>query len=82
MPDGNGLMQAKAASAETEREMDEQIEKIVRKAYDTCYDLLKDNAALMDTMVDALCEKETIDYDELAKMRDAHFASKPAAVAA
>merc|ERR1719389_1123092 len=78
VPEGNGLMQQKAASAETEREIDDQVQRIVSNAYDTCYKLLSENKALMDTMVDRLIEEETIDYDELTKMRDAHYAKMPA----
>jgi len=72
-PDGNGLMAPKAASAETEKDIDDQVQRITAAAYETCYKLLSDNRALMDTMVDELIEKETIDYDELTKMRDAHY---------
>ena len=78
VPEGNGLMQQKAASAETEKQIDDQVQRIVSNAYDTCYKLLSENKALMDTMVDRLIEEETIDYDELTKMRDAHYAKMPA----
>jgi len=76
--DGSGLMKEKSASAATERVMDDQVERIVNQAYDRCVKLLTENRALMDTMVDRLVEKETIDYDELNKMRDEHFAKGPA----
>ena len=79
--EGNGLMAPKAASAETEREIDDQVQRIVSKAYDTCYKMLTENRELMDTMVDKLIESETIDYDELTKMRDAHYGKKPAMAA-
>merc|ERR1719420_120050 len=72
-PEGNGLMAPKAASAQTEKKMDEQVQKIVEAAYDRCYKLLSENRKLMDVMVDKLIEKENIDYDELIKMRDAHY---------
>jgi len=77
-PEGNGLMNTKAASAATEQEIDDQVQKIVSKAYDTCKTLLSENMSLMDTMVDRLIEKENIDYDELIKMRDEHYVNKPA----
>merc|ERR1719450_1217313 len=54
--DGNGLMAPKAASSKTERLMDEQVEKIVRTAYDSCYKLLSENRELMDVMVDKMIE--------------------------
>ena len=44
--------------------------------------LLSENKALMDTMVERLLADETIDYDELNAMRDAHFGVKAAALEA
>jgi cell division protease FtsH len=78
-PEGNGLMAPKAASAETEKVIDEQVTKIVQQAYDDCYKMLSENRALMDTMVDKLIEKENIDYDELQRMRDEHLGTIPVA---
>merc|ERR1719164_451201 len=51
VPEGNGLMQTKAASAETEKDIDDQVQRIVQDAYNTCYKLLSENRALMDSMV-------------------------------
>merc|ERR1719267_75285 len=48
VPEGNGLMQTKAASAETEKEIDDQVQLLVQDAYDTCYKLLEDNWSLVD----------------------------------
>ena len=57
--------------------------RIVTTAYESCYKLLSENRALMDTMVERLIEKENIDYDELTRMRDEHFKNKvPAAASA
>jgi len=78
-PEGNGMQQPKAASAKTEKEIDDQVQRLVLKAYDSCYKLLSENRELMDTMVDGLIEKENIDYDELQRMRDAHYAKMGAA---
>jgi len=75
-PEGNGMMQARAASPETEKLIDEQVQRIVSDAYSTCYKLLSDNRALMDTMTEKLISDETIDYDELQQMRDAHYAAQ------
>lgn len=72
--EGNGLMQPKLASAKVEQEIDAQVKAIVTRAYETCYKTLYDNKALLDTMTDRLIEEETIDYDELIKMRDEHTA--------
>jgi len=82
VPDGNGLMNAQAASPQTEAEIDVQVQKLVEDAYETCTKMLTENRALMDTMVERLIEKENIDYDELNTMRDEHFAKKRALEAA
>jgi len=79
-PNGNGLMNTKAASSETEMEIDEQVTKLVSQAYEACYKMLSENRELMDNMVEKLITDETIDYDELTQMRDAHFAKKSPAL--
>ena len=76
------LMQARAASAKTEKEIDDQVQKITQTAYDACYKMLTENRALLDGLTDRLIEDETIDYEQLATMRDEHFASMPAPAAA
>jgi len=76
-PEGNGLTQPQSASLETEKQIDEQVQRIVTDAYETCYKMLSDNKALMDSVADKLIVDETIDYDELQKMRDAHFGIAP-----
>merc|ERR1711908_5922 len=63
-----------AASAAMEYEIDEQVTKIVDAAYVNCKETLTKNKALLDTLATKLVEKETIDYDELQEMRDAHLA--------
>jgi len=73
-PEGNGLMNAKVASAKTETQIDEQVKVLVERAYDNCYKTLSENKALMDEMTERLIEEETIDYDELIRMRDTHCA--------
>jgi len=77
--EGNGLTSPNMASAKTETEIDEQVKVLVERAYDNCYKTLSENRKLMDVMTERLIEEETIDYDELIKMRDAHCASLVAA---
>merc|ERR1719163_776160 len=72
-PEGNGLMQARSASEDTEREIDEQVQRLVEDAYNECYKMLKDNWGLVDMITNGLIERENIDYDELQQMRDEHF---------
>jgi len=74
VPEGNGMMQPKIASSKTEQEIDAQVSVIVQRAYENCYKTLSENKALMDEMTNRLIEEETIDYDELIRMRDAHCA--------
>jgi len=71
-PNGNGLMQPRAASPVMEAALDVEVQKIVEKAYFKCKECLTTNRALLDKLAMDLIEKETIDYDELAKMRDDH----------
>jgi len=73
-PEGNGMTQPQRASAKTEKEIDEQVKIIVERAYDVCYKTLSENKALVDEMTERLIEEETIDYDELIRMRDTHCA--------
>jgi len=80
-PEGNGLAQAKLASQKTEKEIDVQVQALVERAYDNCYKTLSENKALMDEMTVRLIEEETIDYDELIRMRDSHCAKMAAAAA-
>merc|ERR1719408_757659 len=81
-PEGNGLMNPKSASPATEKEIDVQVQRIVSEAYDTCYKLLSENRALMEALTERLLADETIDYDELNAMRDAHFGVKAGALEA
>jgi len=75
-PEGNGMMQPRAASPGMEKEIDMQVQKIVNDAFDKCYSALSTNRALMDAVATGLIEKETIDYQELQQMRDAHFSKE------
>jgi len=81
-PEGNGMMQPRAASPDTEKEIDEQVQLIVQSAYDTCYKLLSENRALLDQLTLKLVDEETVDYEQLQEMRDAHYAKTPAAATA
>ena len=72
-PEGNGLMQPKVASPDMEAQIDKQVQEIVTRAFENCMSTLTENKALLDAVTERLIEKETIDYDELLEMRDAHF---------
>jgi cell division protease FtsH len=68
MPDGNGGFGPKAASPDTEKRIDEEVKIIVNAAYDHCKATLIENRELVEEMVDALIQKETLDYLELEEM--------------
>jgi len=72
-PEGNGLMQPKVASPDMEAQIDKQVQEIVTRAFENCMSTLTENKTLLDAVTERLIEKETIDYDELLEMRDAHF---------
>jgi cell division protease FtsH len=71
---GNGINAGMVvASPTTEKEIDKQVENLVKEAYDRCYALLTKHRALMDEMTERLIAEETIDYTDLEKMRDQHL---------
>ena len=52
----------------TERAIDREERKLVNKAYATCKETLKTNRALMQALVDALLDRETVDGAELERL--------------
>ena len=62
----------KAASVDTEAILDREVQKLVQSAYDRAMSTLTENRALMEYMTERLIEAETIDYDELQAMTEAH----------
>uniref|UniRef100_A0A7S2CQ69 AAA+ ATPase domain-containing protein n=1 Tax=Octactis speculum TaxID=3111310 RepID=A0A7S2CQ69_9STRA len=67
-PNGNGMGQPRMASASTEKKIDEQVEIIVRRAYDRCFKCLSDNRNLLEEMKNTLILEETIDYLGVMKL--------------
>ena len=57
-----------AASEETESTIDDEVAKLVSDAYEVAKEALGSNRNLMDAVVDALLEKETIDGVELDEL--------------
>merc|ERR1712064_161157 len=68
--EGSSIMSAKTASAETEKQIDEQVKALVKAAYATTMKTLSDNRAFMDEMAERLVEEETLDFTQLVQMRD------------
>ena len=66
------------ASKATEKMLDREMNKLVAMAYETCSTTLRANRALMQDLVDALLEHETVDAAEFEKMVAASGALKTA----
>jgi len=66
--DGSNWAGPKAASAETEERIDEEVKALVAKAYKHCMDTLVANRDLVEELTERLIEIETVDYRELADM--------------
>merc|ERR1719262_1093294 len=60
-----GMFSSTAASEETETTIDDEVAKLVDEAYALAKQALGDNRSLLDAVVDALLERETIDGPEL-----------------
>lgn len=63
--DGRRVMNC---SEETATKIDKEISRMLKKAYQKAYDLLKENEALMDELAEYLIEKETITGKEFMKI--------------
>jgi len=70
MPDGQTFNSPKTSSEQTEKEIDEQVKRMVKTAYDTTKQMLTENRELLDQLAERLVEEETLDFSELETMRD------------
>merc|ERR1712048_729380 len=68
--EGSNGMSAKTMSADTEKEIDDQVKALVKCAYATTLKTLRDNRAFLDEMAEKLMEDETLDFQQLIQMRD------------
>jgi len=66
--DGSNWAGPKAASAETEERIDDEVKELVAGAYQVCKKMMSENRDLIEELVELLIEKETVDYRELAEM--------------
>jgi cell division protease FtsH len=66
--DGSNWAGPKGASPETEAAIDEEVKALVAKAYAHAKKTLADNRDLVEDLTEALIEKETVDYRQLAEM--------------
>jgi len=64
-PNGSGFGMPQMASEKTQKKIDAEVSKIVKKAYDGCKQAIVENRALLDAVVVKLLEDETIGTDEL-----------------
>ena len=67
---GTELMSGKWHSEETAREIDEEIKRIMREAYDLARDLVGESRDAMERLTKGLLLYETLDREEIAKLID------------
>ncbi len=67
---GTELMSGKWHSEETAREIDEEIKRIMREAYDLARDLVGESRDAMERLTQGLLMYETLDREEIAKLID------------
>ncbi len=77
---GNDQVNRHDYSQEIATKIDEQIRVIVAKCHLNAKNLIQNNRALIDLLVDLLIEQETIDGDNFRKIVDEFKLKKPALV--
>jgi cell division protease FtsH len=70
---GEDLMHTRDYSDETQREIDEEVERILREQEARAMEVLKQHRAGLDAVAAALLEKETIDGAEVTRLVDGAF---------
>jgi len=65
-------------SADTKRQIDEEIRRIIDECYQTAETILKDNFTKLEVMAEALMEYETIDSSQIDEIMDGNKPSPPA----
>jgi cell division protease FtsH len=65
LPMGSTFATPRMASEKTQQRIDEEVERIILKAYDHCRKTLSANALLLAQIADKLVEHETLGNDEL-----------------
>eukprot|EP00746_Dinoflagellata_sp_MGD_P158462 gnl/MRDRNA2_/MRDRNA2_86478_c1_seq5.p1 gnl/MRDRNA2_/MRDRNA2_86478_c1~~gnl/MRDRNA2_/MRDRNA2_86478_c1_seq5.p1 ORF type:complete len:714 (+),score=157.48 gnl/MRDRNA2_/MRDRNA2_86478_c1_seq5:99-2240(+) len=73
-PEGNTVMTPRTSSEETEELIDDEVKKLVKCAYDTTLTTLETNRDFLDGLADRLVEDETMDFNQLLKMKDEYSA--------
>ncbi len=65
---GTELMRGKLHSEDTAREIDEEVERVLREAYQRAEDIIQSNQHALERLALALLELETITGDEISKL--------------
>ena len=73
-PEGNGMLGPRAASASTEAALDAEVQRLVEAAYARCHAALSENHALLDDLAQGMLEHETLDYEQIEAIKQAHLA--------
>jgi cell division protease FtsH len=70
---GGGWMSSRAEySEEISARIDAQVETIVKRCHDQARQIIRENRALVDELVELLVEQETIDGEQLLKIMNEH----------
>ena len=77
-PEGNGMLGPKAASASTEAAIDAEVQRLVEAAYARCHAALTEHHALLDDLAQGMLEHETLDYEQIEAIKQAHLARSAA----
>ena len=75
---GRDIASDRDFSDETAAMIDEEVRKLVARAYERCKEVLLRNRAILDQLATALIEKETVDAEELQQIlaeNEVHMAS-------
>ena len=67
---GRELMQRREVSEHTARQVDEEVKRILDEAHARARSVLEANRSLLDTIAEALLDRETLDGDEIQLLLD------------
>ncbi|MDJ0712946.1 MAG: ATP-dependent zinc metalloprotease FtsH2 [Prochloraceae cyanobacterium] len=65
---GGGLMSRSEYSEEVATRIDQQVREIIEHSHQTARNIIRENRAVIDRLVDLLIEKETVDGDEFRQI--------------
>ncbi|MBC8122656.1 MAG: ATP-dependent zinc metalloprotease FtsH, partial [Gemmatimonadaceae bacterium] len=79
---GRDIMMERDFSEETAATIDDEVRVLIQKAHEVASQILIENRAMMDRVVEILMQKETVDAEELEQVIESFQPSTPAAATA